>query len=355
MSDPVSNADIEDVLSSIRRLVAGDKPEDTGASAARPAESWEDTAPDSSRQGEEALVLTPSLRVEETEEQDTRSVSEDPEADRWEEDGEMDREPSAIGEPDPDTAPAHDLESEPAEALAFSAVSPEEQEDAEDADPELPTFIRPLKTPVDSEISPDKQTAEPCPIEETDVEEETSDTAPPLTRPAPRAGFMFSPLDEQETESAIDDGGEEPEAPFLDASDAFETGADEEVIAVADADRGAASELEADANPPAAPQDTHLHLSSPSSDEVDLPDPWAPDLHEAISDHSEADEDEQGEAPDNLFASGAAVLDEDALREMVTEMLHKELRGALGERITRNVRKLVRREIHRALASRDFD
>jgi cell pole-organizing protein PopZ len=50
-----------------------------------------------------------------------------------------------------------------------------------------------------------------------------------------------------------------------------------------------------------------------------------------------------------------AVLDEEALRDMVSEIVRQELQGALGERITRNVRKLVRREIHRALASQDMD
>jgi len=49
------------------------------------------------------------------------------------------------------------------------------------------------------------------------------------------------------------------------------------------------------------------------------------------------------------------LLDEEALRELVSEMVRSELQGELGDRITRNVRKLVRREIHRALASRDFD
>jgi cell pole-organizing protein PopZ len=48
-------------------------------------------------------------------------------------------------------------------------------------------------------------------------------------------------------------------------------------------------------------------------------------------------------------------LDEETLREMVSEMVRSELQGELGDRITRNVRKLVRREIHRALASRDFE
>ncbi|WP_133169911.1 hypothetical protein [Shimia abyssi] len=51
----------------------------------------------------------------------------------------------------------------------------------------------------------------------------------------------------------------------------------------------------------------------------------------------------------------AAVIDEDILREMVADIVRQELQGALGERITRNVRKLVRREIHRALAAHDLD
>lgn len=50
-----------------------------------------------------------------------------------------------------------------------------------------------------------------------------------------------------------------------------------------------------------------------------------------------------------------SVLDEDTLRELVTDIVRDELSGVLGERITRNVRKLVRREIHRALMAREFD
>lgn len=50
-----------------------------------------------------------------------------------------------------------------------------------------------------------------------------------------------------------------------------------------------------------------------------------------------------------------AVIDEDMLRDLVARIVREELQGALGERITRNVRKLVRAEIARALASRSFD
>lgn len=50
-----------------------------------------------------------------------------------------------------------------------------------------------------------------------------------------------------------------------------------------------------------------------------------------------------------------AVLDEAALQEIVRQMIREELQGSLGERITRNVRKLVRAEINRALIARDLD
>ena len=48
-------------------------------------------------------------------------------------------------------------------------------------------------------------------------------------------------------------------------------------------------------------------------------------------------------------------IDEAILRELVGDIVRQELQGALGERITRNVRKLVRREIHRMLISQEFD
>ena len=58
-----------------------------------------------------------------------------------------------------------------------------------------------------------------------------------------------------------------------------------------------------------------------------------------------------GEAPSDGEAHGSladlsdAAGGEDALREMIAEVVRAELAGPLGERITRNVRKLVRREM----------
>ena len=54
------------------------------------------------------------------------------------------------------------------------------------------------------------------------------------------------------------------------------------------------------------------------------------------------------------LSSAEEFLDEDALRELVSDIVREELQGVLGERITRNVRKLVRREIQRALASQEL-
>ena len=52
---------------------------------------------------------------------------------------------------------------------------------------------------------------------------------------------------------------------------------------------------------------------------------------------------------------GGLQIDEDALRDLVADVVRQELTGPLGERITRNVRKLVRREIHRALAAQELE
>lgn len=56
-----------------------------------------------------------------------------------------------------------------------------------------------------------------------------------------------------------------------------------------------------------------------------------------------------------LIGTSEDVLDEAVLREIVREVLREELQGHLGERITRNIRKLVRAEVHRSIALRDYD
>jgi hypothetical protein len=53
-------------------------------------------------------------------------------------------------------------------------------------------------------------------------------------------------------------------------------------------------------------------------------------------------------------ADTTEILDEEALRAIIARVLREELQGPLGERITRNVRKMVRAEIARALSERSF-
>ncbi len=61
-----------------------------------------------------------------------------------------------------------------------------------------------------------------------------------------------------------------------------------------------------------------------------------------------------GDSVRDFLAASDEFLDEDALRDLVADIVRQELQGALGERITRNVRKLVRREIHRALTNQEL-
>jgi hypothetical protein len=61
-------------------------------------------------------------------------------------------------------------------------------------------------------------------------------------------------------------------------------------------------------------------------------------------------------SPDDAaeFDDTSEFLNEDILREIVRDMIREELQGTLGEQITRNVRKLVRAEVNRALAAHDY-
>ena len=50
-----------------------------------------------------------------------------------------------------------------------------------------------------------------------------------------------------------------------------------------------------------------------------------------------------------------ALVDDAALRDLVAEIVREELTGEFGDRVTRNVRKLVRREINRVLSGHKVD
>ena len=52
-------------------------------------------------------------------------------------------------------------------------------------------------------------------------------------------------------------------------------------------------------------------------------------------------------------APAAPILDEESLRGMINAIVREELQGELGDRITRNLRKLIRREIADMMAEND--
>ena len=103
-------------------------------------------------------------------------------------------------------------------------------------------------------------------------------------------------------------------------------------------------------------------VRSPGLDEIE--DAIELGRDEAQDDDARAVPEEAGAAPhepasqpveEGLFDGSEDMIDEEMLRDLVREILREELQGALGERITRNVRKLVRTEINRALSARDFE
>jgi hypothetical protein len=70
---------------------------------------------------------------------------------------------------------------------------------------------------------------------------------------------------------------------------------------------------------------------------------------------AQAEDKISADIEETVISDLAAGVDMDALRALVVATVHEELGGDLGERITQNVRKLVRREINRVLASYDMN
>ncbi len=127
--------------------------------------------------------------------------------------------------------------------------------------------------------------------------------------------------------------GDDAFGPASDLADLVgESGADDPVDAVADrAEETAAGARAPDPDIVAGPGvDSVVHDNDPNADDAD------------------------GDVQSMFDPADEMVIDADALRDLVVDIIRQELQGVLGERITRNVRKLVRREIHRALESRDL-
>jgi hypothetical protein len=101
------------------------------------------------------------------------------------------------------------------------------------------------------------------------------------------------------------------------------------------------------------PQDDSVVSATPAPEEVAVSDTPA-GAEDDPADAAESDL-EARIANDIVMQHFATQIDEIALRDAVVRILRDELAGDMGERITRNVRKLVRREINRVLVTRDLD
>lgn len=333
MSEAMSKVEIEDVLSSIRRLVS----EDRRPSMVRGGPSLERG---NMTAGPDRLILTPALRVispelmpELTADADPVMVAEaaepvappigslvaglgaavDAQSEDWE--SETGDEPPPL----PEGAAALDDsdwgEDEP--RLTFAAYPriqlinpirppspPKVVEDPWSA-PELPAANLP---PVEAQ-------AEQGALVEADILEQTElSIVPPEILAAPE--ILVAP-EILATDEAFADS--EIYNPLTDLPDWSQEGEDE-------------------------PQDTLLHGASNLEPDED----WA-DAAEA-----EAMEELAGGIVHRIAADAHDTPDEQALRGLVREMIVEELQGQLGQRITRNIRKLVRAEIAKALATQDL-
>jgi len=183
-------------------------------------------------------------------------------------------------------------------------------------------------------------------------------------------------------DEAVDEmAAAEPAADELGVAEVFEIADDfEEIDAPSEADESAEfAPDEGDAEPVAEDEvfDAVDAMDDPvpTSDVEDVSEDIAPEIVEfdnvgtAPADvPSEAVEEnpapvteptvEPPVTPDKAAAVASAALDmladEEAARLLVARLIREELQGNLGEQITRNVRKLVRREIMRALDARDL-
>ena len=335
MSEPIQNAAIEDVLSSIRRLVS----EDTRR------EAPEETV----RQPEKAprLVLTPALRVAESApsaEAGTAGANEDLSVSAASDDPEDLPAPEASRDQD-----MHGINDGAIQELvdeAFAGILAGDEADlagagdgapAPWADPDKTTLfeaarVEILTNPVHVPEDMADAVEDPEPVAEEAAEQAESGGAserPDQTlasRFAAMEAVIASTPDQWEPDGDVGDDYAGTPTETMDWQDHVE------------------EDEPADMSEPAEEMVLDAAAEELTEDAPEVPESAA---------EAPADTEEAGDR-DTVFADDT-FLDEESLRELVADIVRQELQGALGERITRNVRKLVRREIHRALAAHDLD
>lgn len=324
MSDPVTNVAIEDVLSSIRRLVSEDARVRPHGLRAEPAVPEASTG---------KLVLTPALRVSA------------PAADETSAEAVADESAQAPELQQHDDVAESDLNGS---AAADDAGFPD---GAETADPYPPA--------ADTEA---QDASDLSAIAWEDHLDETDDAAPLRLSDALIADIPEAVTDaDTETDTAEADAGSDAGLDtILAAAAAAAQAASSEEAAPHDA--WAMASTASDTASEVAPEagDTMTEGSDDAADPSDFifassRDPIGYDDAEMTATAAAYDAGDSEETGSSIFRDDETILDEESLRELVAEIVRQELQGALGERITRNVRKLVRREIHRALTSHELE
>ncbi|MEP3509154.1 MAG: hypothetical protein ABJN34_12850 [Litoreibacter sp.] len=327
MSDPVTNVDVEDVLSSIRRLVSDTNSEDRQASNAPEApEPKDEDTPKGEPKVADALVLTSALRVNSGAE-DSGAEDSVPEFRHTD----MSNLRSTILDESSDDEDS----SAQADEADWAALDDDEYYEDEVPVESAPVidFIRHGHSKPEAETPDDGQ---------SDEAEEAA------------------PADEWEVTVASDEGSED--AAKADAAEEWvdepqndtELGVAEEIVEHDEIEAVSEAEAEAEAEVDDVIVDAEQDQIQPN----ETAEPMTEEAEFASVAAATVMDEEQEPAEDDFDLSNlddSNFIDEDALRDLVAEIVRQELSGDLGERITRNVRKLVRREIHRALLTREFE
>ncbi|KEO50745.1 hypothetical protein [Thioclava pacifica] len=387
MAETGTRPEIEDVLASIRRLVSQDSP--------RQAESY--PAP-RRPQPPEPLVLTPAQLVSENPEaEEAPEVSLDtPEAEEIAAPALSDarRAPQNF-EPDFDDADdawptKEDLAQESlGEELArledtLAHLEAEVSRDGIDYEPEQGDRFELVGVPPLTDLPEEFDAAALGGAEDALIEDaamgtpvdDLSDADVAFAQAPDAASVELPPLilssDAAETAAELDENAPEPveseagvDPDLMDADWAQMPEEPQDVASVATEDASTPSLEWEDRWPHEAAPPRRLHLSDAearapepelrASSYEDLRDSMAEDQDEPDLEALEAELAEIADEPEAPLHPAAMSLDEGQLRQLVSAMLREELQGALGSRITRNLRKLIRREVQRALMSRDLD
>lgn len=397
MSEPGTTIEIEDVLSSIRRLVSQD------SSLPRPSGVPHRT-PKVVAVEADCLVLTPAQRVEDEPEVEVEAEAELPAVD-FAADDRLAAEPEVAEPAAPERAAAEEMAAVEAEVVAQFAPESSEAEPlpelalTQDVSPE--PAAEPVAEPTEAElllaeaeaalaesgaVLEDAQTAlgdvggpeapaQPAAATLGDELTRLESTIAELEAAVAQSGVEFEP---EEGHPFVADGleplrdlpeafdaahlGAEPEADPLDAHIAAAVAAEPPAVdpdlqddAWAGGEGAGMDWAEATLNLArrGAPRRLHLADAEERPHYAETPRSSYAEMRDEIEDAETYDALGDDDLAQPVFEEG--VIDEAMLREMVAQMIREELRGTLGERITQNVRKLVRREIQRALMGQDFE